>query len=244
MWPGLCDDPSCQAFGEIPQAYETVIPAVYFKDCPENQIDATCGATPLYTVDFWLLEGYGLQQLEDDPEGLKAAFPDKALLEGQYMAFSFDAHVWSYEAVAGYFEALAARILQSKRLHPRTSCTEAHVTSTAHIDYGEASLGGGQYACFNPAYHNQDYLTCPASTTLNSGDEGLSGGAVAGVVVGSVVGGALLSFIVMKYVLGYRTGIDKNYTEHAAEKTVAGSESAPVDGSGSLPVEETLGLDA
>ena len=148
--------------------------------------------------------------MEDDPQRFEREWPDRALRQDQYMTFSFDSHVYSYKSVAGWFEALADKIMSAKRLHPKTACTEAHVTSTAHVNYGAASLGGGQYACFHPQYHNQDYLTCPAKS--NDG-LGLSAGAVVGIVAGSLVLGGIVVFILMKFVLGFRTGIDKNYVE-------------------------------
>lgn len=207
LWPGLCTGDLCNVFGELPSMYETVNKETYFKDCRSNQINPECAKNTLYPVDFWLLEGFGYQQLEDDPEAFKAAWPDPAILAGQYMAFPFDFFVYSHRSLAGWLDAFAARIEKARRLHERTACKAAHVTSLQHISYGTSSLAGGEYACWNKQYHNSEYATCPPKDQT----DGLASGAVGGIAVGAVFVGAALMFVVMKFILGYSTGIDKSY---------------------------------
>jgi hypothetical protein len=214
LWPGLCQEEICKSMGELPAAYELVPAKLYFPDCPEGQIEASCGKNTLYKADFLLLEGFGYQQLEDNPEAFKKLFPDPALLAGQFIAFPFDAHVFSHRSLAGWLEVLTERIQNAKRLHDPTPCSEAHVTSLQHINYKDLELGGGEYACWNPQYHNSEYATCPPEEVT----EGLSNGAVAGVAVGAIFVGALLMFLVMKFVLNYHTGIDKKFQEPEEEE--------------------------
>lgn len=209
LWPGLCQGNLCHVFGELPVGYETVTKETYFKSCTNNQFTPDCTKDTLYPVDFWLLEGYGYQQLEDNPEAFKAAFPDPALLAGQYMVFPFENYVFSHRSLAGWLDAFAARIDKSSRIHERTPCKAAHVTSLQHINFGSPLLGGGEYACWNPQFHNSEYATCPPV----SNTEGLSSGAVTGLVVGAVFVGAAIMFVLMKFILGYHTGIDKTFTD-------------------------------
>lgn len=208
LWPGLCKGELCTRFGQLPNAYEVVNKATYFKGCPNNEVSPDCAKETLYPVDFWLLEGFGYQQLEDDPSKFKAAWPDPAMLAGQYMVFPFDGFVFSHRSLAGWLDAFSARINKASRLHERTPCKSAHVTSLQHISYGSSPLSGGEYACWNPQYHNSEYATCPPKDP----NEGLSSGAVSGIAVGAVITGAALMFVVMKFILGYHTGIDKTYT--------------------------------
>jgi hypothetical protein len=214
LWPGLCQEEICKSLGELPAAYELVPAKFYFPDCPDGQIEASCGKNTLYKADFLLLEGFGYQQLEDDPEAFTNLFPDPALLAGQYIAFPFDAHVFSHRSLAGWLEVLTERIQKAKRIHEATPCSEAHVTSLPHLNYKDAELGGGEYACWNPQYHNSEYATCPPEEVT----EGLSNGAVAGVAVGAIFVGAFLMFVLMRFVLNYRTGIDKKFQEAEEEE--------------------------
>ena len=229
LWPGLCQgDEACNVMGPLPAAYEVVKPEKNFPDCPSGQVNEACAKNTLYKSDFLLLEGYGLTLLEDDPDGFKAGWPDPALLAGQYMAFPFDNHAFSHRALAGWLDAFAERIDSAQRLHDRTPCVDARVTSLQHINYDDTPLGGGEYACWNPQYHNAEYGTCPPSESSS----GLSDGAVAGIAVGAVVAGAILMFLVMKFVLGYRSGVDKNYGEN---------EPAPGKMDGDSDVDQTSG---
>ncbi len=223
LWPGLCQEEICKSMGELPAAYEIIPADLYFQNCPAGQIEPECAQNPMYKADFLLLEGYGLEQYEDDPEGFAAGFPDPALLAGQFMAFPYDNHVWSHKALAGWLDAFTERIKKAKRIHEPTACSEAHVTSLTYINYGELEMSGGEYACWNPQYYNSEYSTCPPKEQVI--ESGMTDGAVAGIAVGAVVVGAMLMFVIMKFVLGYRYGIDKSFQASADDNDKDNEES-------------------
>ena len=175
VWPGACDDPSCQAFGPVPQSYEVITPAQYFPNCSPGNINAECGEDPLYKVDFFLFEGYGMKQMLDDHALFDSVFPDKALLARQYMAFPFDNIVFSHKALAGWMDHFTAKIYESKRLHDPTDCTPIYVTSNNHIAFDDTVPPPGSFACFNEEVHNHEYTTCPRVVTYaQSSESGLS----------------------------------------------------------------------
>jgi len=160
------------------------IPIDEYFPCKDNRKD--CNDDVLYPVDFWLYDHRTTLNVPT-PEFV-INFPDKALEAKQYAYWPIGGRLVSYRHVAEILNNVGPELGKAKRLHPETSCTpDIDVSSDEHRLFknkGESELKGGDFACFQPEFHETKY-TCPGSS-----GNALRLGTVAGIAM--IIAGALL----------------------------------------------------
>merc|ERR1711982_45671 len=108
-------------------------------------------------VDFWLIDSRSYPYVLSTE--FQDAFPDKALMKGQYWHFARNDGAISYRAQTRVLNEVASRLAGAELLHERTYCSDVDPTSQQHLNGIEGGLDGGEYICFNRNYINQAY-TC------------------------------------------------------------------------------------
>lgn len=172
LHPGKCQADGCS------QNYfwEWIPTQELFQECTEGQDRWTCDDEVLYPVDMWLYDHR--TTLTFIAQDFRNDFPDPAVLQGQYAYWPIGGGIISFKHAAEILSIMAPALAKMERIHDRTSCTEADVTSIAHAQDG---LSRGTYACFDRTVHRQSYLQCPAT------EDKLSKGAIIGISIGGVV---------------------------------------------------------
>jgi len=158
---GICDDsiePKCSHS----YFWENVPRVQYFTGCdPDKDPTASCIDNTLYPVDMVLYDQRVTITLNQN-ETLNRFINDPALVEGQRAYWPGAGLPHTYQHAAEILTILAPALDSAKRIHAATDCTpDVDVTSLKHA---ETPLGGGKYACFDPKYHNEAYVTCKSET--------------------------------------------------------------------------------
>merc|ERR1711862_231946 len=114
----------------------------YFKDCPSGQVTTTCNNNTMMPADFWLFDSrsYPIVFSTDFID----AFPDKALIKGQYWHFARNDGAISYRAQTRVLNEVASRLERAELLHDRTECTDVSPTSLQHLNSVTGGLNGEQ----------------------------------------------------------------------------------------------------
>ncbi len=186
LHPGSCTAETCDTTQYF---WEWIPTAELFPNCADGQAFSECANSPLYPVDFWLYDHR--TTLSFTSPDFKTAFPDLAVMQGQYAYWPIGGGIISYKHAAEILNIVAPLLASAERIHPETSCTAADVSSVEHAQDG---LEPSQYACYDESVHRLEYFQCPASD-----DKALSGGAISGIVIaGVIVLGAIAVFVMRR----------------------------------------------
>lgn len=154
---GKCEDCSMSYY------WETIPSESYFASCTEAQRNATefidCNDNPLYPVDVWLYDHRTRATINN--EDFAIVFPDKAILEGQFVEWPIGGRKITPSHAVEILSAVGPSLAGFNRLHPETGCVaEVDVSSHGHRQSGEGikGAGAGNYACYNTDYHNSKYF--------------------------------------------------------------------------------------
>ncbi|KAG7353227.1 hypothetical protein IV203_009276 [Nitzschia inconspicua] len=180
--PGICQAEGCS------QNYfwEWIPTNALFPQCSPGQDPVTCDGEVLYPADMWLYDHR--TTLSFTSPDFRNSFPDPAVLRGQYEYWPIGGGIISFKHAAEILSIMAPALAKMERIHDRTPCTAANVSSIEHAQDG---LAAGSYACFDRAVHRASYLQCPAMKKK------VSNGAIIGIccgVVGLLLGVALLYY--------------------------------------------------
>jgi hypothetical protein len=155
--------------------YEIINSSSWFVDCQPGQALSTCNDQTLYNVDFWLLGGREITDVQLNMDFFESQFPDKAILAGQFSHIPLNDGTISYHNIARFLNGLADELDTAKPLHDRTgdlSCANVDVTSNEHTSAGNAydfsTVEPRQVACFNEAFLQQAYFVCPVGQGSSS----------------------------------------------------------------------------
>jgi len=136
--------------------WESVPRDSYFSDCDPSSGD--CVDKMLYNVDMVLYDHRLTVKLQNATNIDRLG--DPALKQGQMAYWPIGGRPHTYRHATEILNLVTPELKKAKRIHSRSDCTKnIDVSSTEHR---ETSLMKGQYACFNPEFHNEDY-TCPSS---------------------------------------------------------------------------------
>jgi len=142
----------------------------YFQSCDADNITASCNNNPLYPVDVWLYDHRTTLSVTN-PD-FAVAFPDKAIISKQYAFWPIGGRIVTPHHAAKILNIVGSDISSFERIHSATDCKlDVDVSSTAHKTTG---LDPGEYACFNPSYHNTRYFegdhcsSSPSSSPTNN----------------------------------------------------------------------------
>lgn len=155
----------------------------WFVTCPAGSIDTSCNSNTALNVDFWLFDSRSFP-IVDSPE-FKSIFPDQAILRNQYSYWARNDGPISYKSISRMLKELNQQFRSAELLYSKGQCRKVDPTSPAHTQVQSAGLAGGEYACYDSAYLQREYLTCP------------NFGSSSGVTVLSVVAVAVSVVLVM-----------------------------------------------
>lgn len=157
LHPGeICNDviePECS------QSYfwENVPRAQYFVGCDPDVDDTdACVGKTLYPVDLALYDQRTTISIQNTTAN--RIINEPAIVKGQMAYWPGAGLPQTYEHAAEILTILAPALEKAERIHPETDCTpEVNVTS---LEHAKTPMLEGKYACFDPKYHNDAYLTC------------------------------------------------------------------------------------
>jgi len=153
MHYGKCTSETCTE-----TYYWEYLPIEDYFPCEDRD---TCAHETLYPVDFWLYDHRTTLIVTTDE--FAQSFPDKAIVAKQYAYWPIGGRIISYKHATEILNIVGSELGKAEKLHPETSCSaDIDVSSVAHKKIG---LDGGEYACFDPQFHNQAYKDCPAETS-------------------------------------------------------------------------------
>lgn len=176
LHPGIClQDTSCRTELWGPD-YETINSTSWFVNCQPGQEFSTCNEATLYNADLYIVEGRDFTVLEQNKDFFAKHFPDKAILQGQYVHTPLNDGAISYHNIARHLNYVADKLEKAEPLYPnvatKSACADVDVTSDQHTSNINAiefnSLLPGEFACYNKAFHQAKYMECPEVASAGS----------------------------------------------------------------------------
>jgi hypothetical protein len=111
----------------------------------------------MYPVEVWLLE-------KDRADSMESKNLVNLLPKGDVVIDAWnDIEIISYKKVADILKRMTQILRDSVQLYEKTPCTPANVTSEQFLNFKTGGLQPAQYACYDKANHQLDYLQCSTS---------------------------------------------------------------------------------
>jgi len=198
LHPGACPnktDCSHSYFWEgVPRDY-------YFPECPnvtaaDDLTGQACTATTLYPTDMLLYDDRLTLKLAN--ETYRKTLGDPSLTQGQLEYWPIGGRPYSYRHAAEILNIMTPALENAKRIHPKTECTPADVTSVSHR---MQPLPGGGYACFDTAKQNALYKSVCDGLKLQEGSGSTSALADFAMLMMGV--GSFLALVGESYITDY-----------------------------------------